>query len=80
MLQAKDATIQAQQFTITNQQHLLSGEVIIESLRDITPQPGEDKEELLGGTLAITKYEGKGFELNLPEIFRRLKKLFADEE
>lgn len=80
MLQAKDATIQAHQLTISNQQRLLNGEIIIESLRDVTPQPGEDKEELLGGMFAITKYEGKGFELNLPEIFRRLRKLFADEE
>jgi len=67
VLQAKDATIQAQQTSINN---LLSGTVI-----DITPRP-DDKEEFLGGAIALTKYQDKGVEINLAEIFRKLKRLF----
>lgn len=33
----------------------------------------EDKEELLGGLISITKYKGKGFEIDLPGIIRKLK-------
>lgn len=78
-IQAKNATIQAHELTISIQKGLLSGEIIIDSLKDVTPKP-KDTEEMLGGTLAIKKYEGKGFDLDLPEIFRRLKKLFTDKE
>lgn len=81
MLQAKDATIQAQLITIHHQQCLLSGEIIFDSLKRVTPQhKDEDKEELLGGTLAITKYKTKGVEINLPEIYRLLKRLITSEK
>lgn len=33
----------------------------------------EDKEELLGGVISITKYSGNGFEIDLPGIIRKLK-------
>lgn len=80
VLQAKDATIQLQQTTINHQQRILSGEVIFESLRDVTPRPkGEDREEVLDGTVAITPLKGKGFEIGLPEIYRRIKRRFKRE-
>jgi hypothetical protein len=78
-IQAKNATIQAHELTISIQKGLLSGEIIIDSLKDVTPKP-KDKEEMLGGTLAIKKYEGKGFDLDLPEIFRKFKRLFKNKE
>jgi hypothetical protein len=81
MLQAKDATIQAQQLTIHHQRRLVGGEVIIESLLETnTHSQDETKESLLGGVVSITKYKGKGFEVNLPKIFRCLKKMFADNK
>jgi hypothetical protein len=80
VLQAKNATIQAQQFTILQQEHLLSGEVIVNSLRQVIPHPKEDDNEpVLDGMAEITKYAGKGFTVNLPEIYRRLRQLFNDE-
>lgn len=79
ILQAKEATIQAQNITIQHQQRLLSTNIIAESLVNVrVGKETEKKEELLGGTVAITKYQGKGFEVNLPEIFRRLKQRFSD--
>jgi hypothetical protein len=44
----------------------------------VTPTP-KDKEELIKDTLSLIPYQGKGFEVNLPEIFRRLKRLFRDK-
>ena len=78
-LQAKDAAIQFQQLTIAHQQHLLSDAIMVDSLKDATPK-SKDKEELLGGTFAITKYEGKGFEIDFAKIFRRLRQYLAREE
>jgi hypothetical protein len=77
-LRLADATAQTQQVTIN---HLLSGQVIIDSVKDVTPKPQpEDKEELLDGTVALTKVNWKGVEFNLPEIFRRLRGLFREDE
>jgi hypothetical protein len=80
VIQAKDATIEAMQITIEQQRHLLNGEVIYESLRASSePVPTEDKEMLMDGLIAITKYKGKGFEIDLPDLIRRLKQLFRQE-
>ena len=69
-----ERTIQAQQTIINSQQRLVDGLVILESAKTVKPkQESEDKEDLLPGVLAVTKYKGKGFELGLPEILRRLK-------
>lgn len=79
-LQAKNTTIEAQQLIIEVQKGLLSGEVIVNSMKDVTPKPKDkDKEELLGGTVSIIPLKGKGLEINLPELFRRLKRLFKEE-
>ena len=74
-IQMKEATIQLQQVTIAR----LTGEVVIDSLKDVTPKPN-DKEELLGDMVSLVPIKGKGFEVNLPEIFRKLKQLFKDKE
>ena len=69
-----ERTIQAQQTIINSQQRLVDGLVILESAKAVTPsREREDKEDLLPGVLAVTKYKGKGFELGLPEILRWLK-------
>ncbi len=36
----------------------------------------DDKEQLLNGTVALTKYKGKGIEIHLPKLYRMLKDLF----
>ena len=79
VLQAKDAAIQLQQTTIAQQRQMLTGEIVLESMKDVTPKP-KDSEEVLGGLAEITKYEGKGFNLNLPEVFRRLRQMFGDKK
>lgn len=76
LLETKNATIQAQQVAIS--QNVVSATVVVDSIVEITPVPQkDDKEEFLGGTLAITKYQGKGFEINVPELIRMLKRRFG---
>lgn len=76
-IQMKEAAIQLQQATIAQ----LTGEVVIDSLKDMTPKPKDkDKEELLGDIVSLVPLKGKGFEVNLPEIFRKLKRLFENKE
>lgn len=61
-----------------HQQHSLTGHVIIDSLiGETAPPPEEEKEEILGGTVLITKYKGKGFEIDLPKVVRWIRRLFA---
>lgn len=76
-LQMKDAAIQLQRVTIAQ----LTGEVVIDSLKNVTPNPKDkDKEELLGDIVSLVPLKGKGFEVNLPELLRRLKLLFKKDE
>jgi hypothetical protein len=80
IIQTKDATIETQRITIEHQLRLSSGEIVLDSLKVSNEPPGAtDKEEIVDGIFSITKYQGKGFELNLAEIVRRLKELFHRE-
>lgn len=79
VLQAKDATIQLQQTNIKRQRQIITGEIVLESMKDVSSKP-KDAEEVLGGLAEITKYEGKGFNLNLPEAFRRLRQMFSEKK
>lgn len=78
-LQAKNTTIEAQRLIIETQKGLLSGEIVFNSIKDVTPKP-EDKEELLGGIVALATYKDKGVEINLAELYRKLRTLFKDDE
>jgi hypothetical protein len=71
VMYAQQASIKAQETTIENQQQIMTGEIISASV------VAEDREELLGGTVAVTKYEGKGFEVNIPEILRKIRKIMT---
>jgi hypothetical protein len=75
-LELKQATIEQQQLTILQQRQYLSGSVIAESAR---VPASADEELLLGGAVALTKYQGSGFTVNVPEIYRRLRALFAKD-
>lgn len=77
-LQAKNATIEAQQITITIQKALLNGEILLNSMKDVTPKEKvEDREEFFDGTLALSVYKDKGVEVNWAKMFRQLKELFS---
>jgi hypothetical protein len=38
------------------------------------PESTAEDEPILGGMVTLTQLEGKGFKVNLPEIFRKLKR------
>lgn len=78
-LQAKNATIEAQQLIIQTQKGFLNGEIVFNSMKDDTPRV-EDKEELLGGIVSLATFKEKGVEVNLGELYRKLKGLFKDKE
>ena len=69
MLEAKNATIEAQRDRLIFQGQIIEGRLL--------PEPGQrkepDKEEILDGLVEIKKYEGKGFAVNLPKLFRDLR-------
>jgi hypothetical protein len=79
MLQLKDATIAQQQATIDQQRLYLSGEILPAS-EILSSGNAGDREDLLGGTVSLIPYEGKGFEVNLPAIYRKLKAIFAGNQ
>lgn len=76
VIEANNVTIQAQQSELS--QFSFNANVVIDSVVNVVPQGGQvEREEFLGGTLAVTKYQGKGFEINLPKIIRQLKQWFG---
>jgi len=77
-IQAHELTIQAHELTINIQKGLLSGEIIFDSIKNVTPKT-EDKEELLGGIVSLAAYKDKGVEINLAELYRKLKGLFKED-
>jgi hypothetical protein len=74
--QMKDAAIQLQRITIAR----LTGEVVMDSLKEVTPNKDKDKEGLIGDMVSLIPIKGKGFEINLPEMFRKLRYLFKKED
>jgi hypothetical protein len=78
-LQAKETTVEAQRLIIDVQKAMLNGEILVDSMKDVAPKP-EDKEYLIDGLVALSTYQDKGFAINLGEILRRLKQLFAKDK
>lgn len=76
-IQMQDQTIKQQQNMIKQQQEVVDATILHTSLVAMsTSGKEEDKEELFGGTLALTKLEWKGFELNIANIYRWIKNQF----
>jgi hypothetical protein len=65
----KDATIGLLKERLVLQGEMKEGRLL--------PEPAQrkeaDKEEILGGAVEIKKWEGKGFNVNLPKLFRDLR-------
>jgi hypothetical protein len=53
--------------------------IVSNSVKDVTPKAG-DKEEFLRGVVALTTYKEKGVEVNLAELYRKLKSPFKGKE
>jgi hypothetical protein len=70
VLQAKNAAISAHQSEIA----LLRENLNLRDFAAVSPK-ASDSEEIIEGVLAVKKMEYKGFEVNTPEILRRLKRI-----
>jgi|GEM_PF-1628935 len=78
-IELKDTTIQLLQLTVDQQKRLLSGD-ISSSVKDVTPRRKvTDKEDLIEGIVSLKTYDAKVADVNIAEIWRRLKKLFKDK-
>lgn len=64
IIQNKDATIESLKFTNYQQSLIINSNLNL------------NEEKTLNGLVTLTEYEGKGFKINLAEIFRRLKREF----
>lgn len=73
--QANDMTIKNQQNIITQQQKMIDLTILQHSYL----KPEEENEKVLGGTLTIKEYEGNGFAINIPEIYRKIKELLINK-
>jgi hypothetical protein len=77
VLQARNAQIEALQLSNFTYQQLLASQQQVATI-PLLPigTSGADVESLVPGVIEVTKYEGKGFTVNLPELLRRLKRRF----
>lgn len=77
LTQAQRETIENQQIIINQQQKVIDASILQQSLLTKTlKNEAEDNEKILGGTISLTKYEGKGFNINTPNIYRLLREKF----
>ncbi|HEY0020405.1 MAG TPA: hypothetical protein VGC13_29170 [Longimicrobium sp.] len=80
VLQAKNAQIEALQLSNFAYQQLLATHQQASTLSLLPPgTSAADVEPLVPGVIEVTRYEGKGFTVNLPELLRRLKRGFSQE-
>lgn len=73
VIQQKDVLIQQQQSFI--QQQLLSGHILIESMKENHKET--DKEPVIGNIVSVKKFDWEFVELDLPTLLRRLKQFFS---
>jgi hypothetical protein len=76
-LRLANATIQQQQITIDR---LLTNDVVLKSLNPVETQSADEPERLLGGTVALTTFDKYGVRVSLAEVFRKLRRLFSEQE
>jgi hypothetical protein len=76
MLETKNATIEALNFTVFQQRQLLTEPILAKNITE----ENKDSEPIIGDTVHLTKYEGKFLKVDLPTILRRLKRSFGIEK
>lgn len=78
LLQAKDAKVEALQLVNYQYRQILGGSVVIDQPTDRSlPAKSDESEAILDGLAKVKPIELHGISLNLPEILRRLKRVFS---
>lgn len=73
IIETKNATIETLKISNFQLQEMVS------TSRQLPEIPGDEKskeEKIMGGVVSLKQYEGKGFEIDLAELFRKLKRRF----
>ena len=77
-LQAHQAALQAQAITIATLHRAFNGEIIINSIQNAPDVPKvTDEEPVLGGALILGRAGPEGVQVNLGEIYRKLRSWFS---
>ncbi|WP_342535467.1 hypothetical protein MHI04_07220 [Lysinibacillus sp. FSL K6-1151] len=80
LAQTQNGIIQSQRITIEQQQRFVDSTILQQSLLINTKNDDSiDKEEILGGSISLINIEGKGFQINLPSIYRWLRDKIRNE-
>lgn len=74
LAQMQESTINNQNNMIKQQSKLIDGSILQQSL--LVKPNSSDKEEMLKGAITLTDFEMKGLKINLPSIYRMLRKKF----
>jgi hypothetical protein len=81
-LQHKDATIQLMSRSVALTQRAVAGDVVSSSLRLIGSSSDieKDEEDVIRGIVKVSQFTEKGVTVNLAEMLRRFRKMFASEK
>ncbi|MBH5319435.1 hypothetical protein I6N90_16690 [Paenibacillus sp. GSMTC-2017] len=72
--QSQNITIENLRTTVDQQQKIIDASILQHSLiMDNMKNEENNSEEILGGAVTLTKFEGYGFEISLSNIYRRIK-------
>jgi hypothetical protein len=77
-VEAKNATIELQRDRLIYQGQLLESRLLPGP--NPLEKPEAERESILDGMVEIKKYEGKGFNVNLPKLFRGLRAVFKRDK
>jgi hypothetical protein len=75
-IRTHEATIEAMSLSTYRYRQLLMSTDRQRSVAAADESP-KQREPLIEGVVTVTKYEGKGFEIELPQLLRRLKRVFG---
>ncbi len=74
LAQTQGETIQNQRDIIGQQRKIIDATILQQSLLiEAKDADSSDKEEILGGTVSLTNLEVKGFQVNIPNIYRLVR-------
>ncbi|WP_046180353.1 hypothetical protein [Domibacillus tundrae] len=80
IMQTQNETMQNQRVMIEQQRQIIDATILQQSLlKDSTNNDSPDKEEILGGTISLTNLDVKGFQVNIPNIYRWLREKVRKE-
>lgn len=72
-INAQQNLIERQRTTIEQQKKILSGEIIIDSIVDVSPRNESQNEEFLEGLVKVKSFEWEFLEFDIPKLIKKLR-------